>query len=71
MINTLYGFKLPAYDVSELGKKVLRMKNSLMIKAGLSKEQDHLPDYFKSQPVVLHNVVFDESDADLDQVINW
>jgi len=71
MLNAFYGLTLSADDVTELGKKVLRMEKEFNEMAGLCKEQDRLPDYFKSQPLPPHHVIFDVSDKDLDQVINW
>jgi aldehyde:ferredoxin oxidoreductase len=71
MLNAFYGLSLSADDVTELGKKVLKMEKEFNQKAGLSREQDRLPDYFESQPVAPHNVVFDVSAEELDQVINW
>jgi aldehyde:ferredoxin oxidoreductase len=71
MLNAFYGLSLSADDVTELGKKVLKMEKEFNRKAGITAEQDRLPDYFKSQPVAPHNVVFDVSDEELDQVINW
>lgn len=71
MLNAFYGLSLSADDVTELGKKVLKMEKEFNRKAGMTEEQDRLPDYFKSQPVTPHNVVFDVSDEELDKVINW
>jgi aldehyde:ferredoxin oxidoreductase len=71
MLNAFYGLNLNAGDVTELGKEILKKERAFNIKAGLSSEQDRLPDYFKTQPVTPHNVKFDVSDEDLDKVMNW
>jgi aldehyde:ferredoxin oxidoreductase len=71
MLNAFYGLNLSADDVTELGKGILKKERAFNIKAGLSSEQDRLPDYFKTQPLAPHNVKFDVSDEDLDKVINW
>ncbi|MDD5169203.1 MAG: aldehyde ferredoxin oxidoreductase C-terminal domain-containing protein [Syntrophales bacterium] len=71
MLNAFYGLNLTGDDVSELGKKVLKMEREFNVKAGFSKEHDRLPRFFKTQPVPPHNVIFDVSDEELDQVFNW
>jgi aldehyde:ferredoxin oxidoreductase len=71
MLNAFYGLNLSADDVTALGKGILKNEKAFNVKAGLSNEQDRLPDYFKTQPVMPHNVKFDVSDEDLDKVINW
>jgi aldehyde:ferredoxin oxidoreductase len=40
-------------------------------RAGVTKEQDRLPEFFKTEPVAPQSVVFDIGDEDLDQVFNW
>jgi aldehyde:ferredoxin oxidoreductase len=71
LLNSFYGLSLTADDVTALGKKILTMERDFNTRAGLCKEQDRLPDFFKTQPVPPHNVKFEISDADLDRVFNW
>ena len=71
MLNAFYGMNLTADDVTALGKEILKKEKAFNLKAGLSREQDRLPDYFKTQSVMPHNVKFDVPDEDLDRVINW
>ncbi len=71
MINAFYGLEMTADDVTELGKKVLSMERDFNIRAGFTAKDDRLPDYFKKEPLPPHNVTFDVSDEDLDQVFNW
>jgi len=71
LLNTFYGLTLSAEEVTELGKKVLKLEKAFNEGAGLCKEQDRLPDYFKTQTLPPHDVTFDVSDEELDQVINW
>ena len=65
------GTTLTADDVTGLGKKILSMERDFNARAGFSKEQDRLPEFFKSQPVAPHQVTFKVSDEELDQVFNW
>jgi len=71
LINAFYGLNLMADDVVELGKKVLKMERDFNIRAGFTKEQDRLPPFFKTQPLLPHNVTFQIRDEDLDKVFNW
>jgi len=71
MLNAFYGLNLVADDVTALGKEILKKERAFNLKAGLSSEHDRLPDYFKTQPVMPHDVKFDVPDEDLDKVINW
>lgn len=71
LINAFYGLNLTADDVVELGKKVLKMERDFNIRAGFTKEQDRLPPFFKTQPLLPHNVTFQVKDEDLDKVFNW
>jgi aldehyde:ferredoxin oxidoreductase len=71
LLNAFYGTELTADDVTALGKQILTMERDFNTRAGFSKEQDRLPDFFTNQPVAPHQVRFEISDHDLDQVFNW
>jgi len=71
LLNTFYSLNFTADDVAEYGKKILTMERDFNIRAGFTKEHDRLPAFFKTQAVAPHNVVFDVSDEELDQVFNW
>jgi len=70
-INTFYNLNMTGDDVVELGKKILAMERDFNQKAGLTKESDRLPRYFKRDAVGPHNVTFDIPDEKLDEVFNW
>lgn len=71
MLNAFYGLSLTADDVVALGKNVMKMERDFNMRAGFTKEQDRLPEFFKTQPIQPHNVVFDITDEELDTVFNW
>ncbi len=71
MLNGFYGLNLTGDDVTELGKKVLKMEREFNEKAGFTKEHDRLPRFFKTEPVAPHGVIFEVPDEELDQVFNW
>ena len=71
MLNAMYGLSLTGDDVTALGKNVLTAEWDFNTKAGFTSAHDRLPDYFKTEPLAPHNVVFGVSDEELDQVHNW
>ncbi len=71
MINAFYGLSLTADDVTELGKSVLRNERDFNKRAGFTAQQDRLPSFFMKQALEPHNVTFEVSDEELDQVFNF
>ena len=71
MINAFHGLNLTADDVTELGKKVLQMERDFNARAGFTSKDDRLPGFFRKDTVAPHNVRFDVTDEELDQVFNW
>ncbi|MFZ2040737.1 MAG: aldehyde ferredoxin oxidoreductase C-terminal domain-containing protein [Desulfobacterales bacterium] len=71
VINTFTGLELTAEDVTALGKSVLTKERAFNAAAGFTSKDDRLPDYFKKEALAPHNVTFQVSDEELDQVFNW
>ncbi len=71
MLNAFYGLNLTANDVTELGKKILKMERDFNARAGFTKEHDRLPEFFKKEPLPPHNITFLVKDEDLDKVFDW
>ena len=71
VVNGMYGLSMTGDDVVDLGKKILTMEREFNKKAGFNATHDRLPRYFKREELAPHNVTFDVSDEDLDQVFNW
>ena len=71
LLNAFHGLNLTGDDVTALGKTILKTEREFNARAGFTAEHDRLPRFFKTEPVAPHKVVFDVSDADLDQVFNW
>jgi len=71
MANAFYGLSLTADDVTALGKSILKNEKDFNRRAGFTAQQDRLPDFFKKEPLMPHNVTFQVKDEDLDQVLNW
>ena len=58
-------------DFLELGKSVLKNERDFNTRAGLTAEQDRLPEFFHKEPLPPHNITFQVTDEDLDQVFNF
>ncbi len=71
MINAFSGASLTADDVTELGKSILKSERGFNAAAGFTNKDDRLPDYFKKEKLPPHDIVFQVSDEDLDQVHNY
>jgi aldehyde:ferredoxin oxidoreductase len=71
VINGFAGTNFSADDVTELGKSVLKNERNFNAEAGFTSKDDRLPDYFKKEPLAPHNVSFQVSDEELDQVFNF
>jgi aldehyde:ferredoxin oxidoreductase len=71
LINGFTGAKMTGDDVTALGKNILKLERDFNHKAGFTKEQDRLPDFFKKEKLAPHNLTFLVKDSELDQVYNW
>ncbi len=71
VIGGFTGTPLTGDDVTALGKMVLEKERDFNKRAGFTKMDDRLPEYFKNESLPPHNVTFAVSDDELDQVFNW
>ena len=74
LIDLLSGFSgqpLTADDVTALGKSVLTKERNFNIAAGFSNKDDRLPEFFMKEALPPHNITFQVTDEELDQVFNW
>ena len=71
LVNAFYGWNWTADDTVEFGKKVLTMERDFNTRAGFTKEQDRLPPFMKVERLAPHNLTFQVTDEELDQVFNW
>ena len=71
VINGFSGASLTADDVTELGKSILKNEREFNAAAGFTKQDDRLPDYFKKEALPPHDITFQVTDADLDQVHSY
>jgi len=71
MINACYGISLTGDDVVNLGKYILKTEHKFNIAAGFNSSHDRLPDFFCDDPVPPHNLVWDFTDAEIDEFWNF
>ena len=71
LISGFTGQPLSADDVTALGKSVLQKERDFNAAAGLTAKHDRLPDYFKNEKLAPHNVTFEVSEEELDQVLKF
>ena len=70
-INGFTGLSLTGDDVTELGKTVLKLEREFNTAAGFTAKDDRLPAYFQKEALAPHNVTFEVTDEELDQVFNF
>ncbi len=71
MINAKYGLSLTGDDIGALGQRVLKMETDFNTRAGFNRADDRLPEFFRTEKLSPHDVVFDVSDEDLDSVLDF
>jgi aldehyde:ferredoxin oxidoreductase len=71
LISGFSGQPLTGDDVTALGKSVLAKEHDFNVAAGFTSQHDRLPDYFKTEKLAPHDIVFGVSDEELDQVYRF
>lgn len=71
MINAQYGLSLTATDVDKLGESVLKIERAFNKAAGFTNAHDRLPEFFEYEPCPPHNVVWDFTPEEIDEVYNF
>ncbi|MDR3562465.1 MAG: aldehyde ferredoxin oxidoreductase C-terminal domain-containing protein [Negativicutes bacterium] len=71
MINAQHGLSLTGDDVTALGKSVLKTERAFNIAAGFNNAHDRLPEFFEYEPLAPHNLVWDLTPEELDEVFNF
>lgn len=66
LINACCGLSLTGDDVVNLGQYVLKTERAFNQAAGFTEKDDRLPEFFQSEELAPHNVVFDFTDDEID-----
>ena len=68
MEDTVNGFIGKEIDVTEYGLDILKNERDFNKRAGFTKVDDRLPEFFRKEPLPPHNVTFDVPDDELDKI---
>ncbi len=71
LINARFGIALTGDDVVNLGKYILKTEKAFNTAAGFTATDDRLPEFFYTEPLPPHNVVFDFSGEEIDTFWNF
>ena len=71
LINARFGIALTGDDVVNLGKYILKTEKAFNEKAGFSKEDDRLPEFFTLEKLPPHNGVWDFTGEEIDEFWNF
>jgi aldehyde:ferredoxin oxidoreductase len=71
MINAQYGLELTAADVDKLGESVLKVERDFNKRAGFTNAHDRLPEFMEYEAIEPHNVVWDFTPEEIDEVYNF
>ncbi|MEG6584744.1 aldehyde ferredoxin oxidoreductase family protein [Dendrosporobacter sp. 1207_IL3150] len=71
MCNARFGWNKTIEDYLEMGKQVLRDERGFNKSAGIGDGADELPEFFRTEPLSPHDVIFDIPKEELDKVYNF
>jgi aldehyde:ferredoxin oxidoreductase len=71
LINAFTGQNFSGEDLLEQGKTILKMERDFNVRAGFTEKDDRLPEYMKKEKLPPHDITFQVTDEDLDQVFNF
>jgi aldehyde:ferredoxin oxidoreductase len=71
MINARYGLSLTGDDVTELGKTILKAERAFNKAAGFTNAHDRLPEFYEYEALAPHNMVWDFTPEEIDEVYNF
>jgi aldehyde:ferredoxin oxidoreductase len=67
-VNGVLGTKLTVDDIATIGRQIIDTELAFNKAAGFSEADDRLPEFFEEEKLPPHDVVFDVSDEELDNV---
>ncbi len=71
LINAQYGLELTSEDVDQLGESVLKVELDFNKRAGFTNEDDRLPEFMEYEVLSPHNVVWDFTPEEIDEVMKF
>ena len=70
MVDTVNAFLGKEIDPTKFGLSILKNERDFNARAGFTKHDDRLPEFFYTEKLPPHDVVFDVPDDELDKVHN-
>jgi aldehyde:ferredoxin oxidoreductase len=71
MLNARFGIALGADDVTNLGMSILKTEHAFNEAAGFTNLDDRLPEFFETEPIAPHNMVWDFTGEEIDTFWNF
>lgn len=71
LVNARLGSDWVVDDLRSLGVRILKAEKEFNKKAGLTKDDDRLPEFFLKEPLPPHNVVFPFTEEELDSTYEF
>lgn len=71
LINARLGTSWEVDDLRKLGVRILKAEKEFNEKAGLTKKDDRLPEFFYKEPLSPHNVVFPFTEEEIDSTYDF
>ena len=71
LINAFSGQNFSGEDLLEQGKTILKMERDFNLRAGFTEKDDRLPEYMKKEKLPPHDITFQVTDEELDEVFNF
>jgi len=71
LVNARLGSNWEVDDFRNLGIRILKAEKDFNKKAGLTKNDDRLPEFFYKEPLPPHNVVFPFTEEEIDSTYNF
>lgn len=68
-VNGVLGADLTVDDIPDIGKEIIDTEREFNEEAGLTKEDDRLPEFMEEEELPPHNQVFDVPNEELDRVL--
>jgi len=70
LINAKYGIKLDKNNIVDIGKNVLKTEKEFNQRAGFTKVDDKLPEFFYNEKLPPNSLLFDISKKDIEKVLD-
>ena len=71
LLNARYEWQVDTDILQVLGKETIKLEREFNLRAGFTSAHDRIPEWMRREKLPPNNSVFDVSDQELDELINW